>query len=50
VDDVVMTALGARRAGRRLFADGTPPARMRLIDSAASSTGVLITTYQPDRA
>ena len=50
VDDVVMTALGARRAGRRHFADGTPPARMRLIDSAASSTGVLITTYQPDRA
>jgi dihydrofolate reductase len=36
--------------GRRLFADGTPPTRLRLIDRAASSTGVLIATYQPDRA
>ena len=36
--------------GRRLFADGSPPTRLRLIDSAASSTGVLIATYQPDRA
>ena len=36
--------------GRRLFADGTPPTRLRLIDSAASSTGVMIATFQPDRA
>jgi hypothetical protein len=36
--------------GRRLFADRTPPNRLRLIDSAASSTGVMIATYQPDRA
>jgi dihydrofolate reductase len=34
-------------AGRRLFADGGPPASLRLIDSTVSTTGVLIATYQP---
>jgi dihydrofolate reductase len=34
-------------AGRRLFADGVPPASLRLIDSTVSTTGVLIATYQP---
>jgi dihydrofolate reductase len=34
-------------AGRRLFADGGLPASLRLVDSAVSTTGVLITTYQP---
>jgi dihydrofolate reductase len=34
-------------SGRRLFADGGPPASLRLIDSTASTTGVLIATYQP---
>jgi dihydrofolate reductase len=33
--------------GRRLFADGGPPASLRLIDSTVSTTGVLIATYQP---
>ena len=37
-------------SGRRLFADGTPPARLRLVDSVTSTTGVVIATYQPDRA
>jgi dihydrofolate reductase len=37
-------------SGRRLFADGTPPARLRLVESATSTTGVQIATYQPDRA
>jgi dihydrofolate reductase len=37
-------------SGRRLFTDGTPPARMRLVESATSTTGVQIATYQPDRA
>jgi dihydrofolate reductase len=37
-------------SGSRLFVDGTPPARLRLVDSAASTTGVVIATYQPDRA
>ncbi len=37
-------------SGRRLFADGTPPARLRLVESATSATGVQIATYQPDRA
>jgi dihydrofolate reductase len=37
-------------SGRRLFADGTPPARLRLVESTTSSTGVQIATYQPDRA
>jgi dihydrofolate reductase len=34
-------------AGRRLFADGGPPASLRLVDSEVSTTGVLIATYQP---
>jgi dihydrofolate reductase len=34
-------------AGRRLFADGGPPASLRLVDSTVSTTGVLIATYEP---
>ena len=34
-------------AGRRLFADGGPPASLRLVDSTVSTTGILIATYQP---
>src|ERR671910_898238 len=34
-------------AGRRLFVHGGPPASLRLVDSTASTTGVLIATYQP---
>jgi dihydrofolate reductase len=33
--------------GRRLFADGGPPASLRLVDSTVSTTGVLIATYEP---
>ncbi len=33
--------------GRRLFADGGPPAPLRLVDTEVSTTGVLIATYQP---
>jgi dihydrofolate reductase len=33
--------------GRRLFEHGGPPASLRLVDSTASTTGVLIATYQP---
>jgi len=32
--------------GRRLFADGGTPAQLRLVDSTAATTGVLIATYQ----
>ena len=32
--------------GKRLFADGTIPAGLRLVDSSASSTGVLMATYE----
>jgi len=32
--------------GRRLFANGGPPAHLRLVDSRATTTGVLIATYQ----
>ncbi len=35
--------LGTRR---RLFADCGPPAHLRLVDSTATTTGVLIATYQ----
>jgi dihydrofolate reductase len=34
--------------GRRLFAGGTH-ARLRLVDSTATSTGMVIVTYEPDR-
>ena len=33
--------------GRRLFADGTIPAGMRLMDTTLSSTGVVIGNYVP---
>ena len=33
--------------GKRLFADGTVPAGLRMVDSAVSSTGVMIGTYEP---
>jgi dihydrofolate reductase len=32
--------------GKRLFADGAIPAGLKLVDSKASGTGVLITTYE----
>ena len=34
-------------AGKRLFADGTVPAGLRLVESVSSSTGVTIATYAP---
>jgi dihydrofolate reductase len=33
--------------GKRLFADGTIPAGLRLVDSVVSTTGVVIGTYEP---
>lgn len=33
--------------GKRLFRDGTPPTRFRLLDSKASGKGVLLLTYGP---
>jgi len=34
-------------SGKRLFAEGAVPAGLRLVDSVVSSTGVLMTTYEP---
>ena len=34
-------------SGKRLFAEGTIPAGLRLIDSKLSTTGVVIGTYEP---
>jgi dihydrofolate reductase len=34
-------------SGRRLFRDGGVPATLRLVDSKASTTGVVIATYEP---
>jgi dihydrofolate reductase len=34
-------------SGRRLFPDGAPETSLRVVDSAVSTTGVLIATYQP---
>ncbi|HEX4941533.1 MAG TPA: dihydrofolate reductase family protein [Actinomycetota bacterium] len=34
-------------AGKRLFADGTIPAALRLVDSKVSTTGVFMGTYEP---
>jgi dihydrofolate reductase len=36
-------------AGRRLFAAGTQ-ASLRLVESSATRTGVLVATYQPARS
>jgi dihydrofolate reductase len=33
--------------GRRLFADGVPPAELRLTDSKTTTTGVIVATYEP---
>ena len=33
--------------GKRLFAEGTIPAGLRLVDSQVSTTGVVIATYEP---
>ena len=33
--------------GKRLFADGTVPATLRLVDSKVSATGVFMGTYEP---
>jgi dihydrofolate reductase len=35
-------------SGRRLFPDGAPAARLRLVDSLSTGTGVVIATYQPE--
>jgi dihydrofolate reductase len=35
-------------SGKRLFAKGTIPSRLKLVDTATSSTGVLISTYARD--
>jgi dihydrofolate reductase len=34
-------------SGKRLFADGTIPAALRLVTSTVSSTGVVMSTYEP---
>jgi dihydrofolate reductase len=34
-------------SGKRLFADGTIPAGLKLVDSTISTTGVVIATYEP---
>jgi dihydrofolate reductase len=34
-------------SGKRLFADGTVPAGLKLVDSTVSTTGVMIGTYEP---
>jgi dihydrofolate reductase len=34
-------------SGKRLFADGTVPSGLRLVDSTVSSTGVMMCTYEP---
>jgi dihydrofolate reductase len=34
-------------SGRRLFSDGGPSAALRLVDTVATTTGVVIATYRP---
>jgi dihydrofolate reductase len=34
-------------SGRRLFGDGAPPTTLRLVDTKATGSGVLLLTYQP---
>ncbi|WP_163549365.1 dihydrofolate reductase family protein [Candidatus Frankia nodulisporulans] len=33
--------------GKKLFADGAPPARLRLLSSRTTARGLIITTYEP---
>ena len=33
--------------GKRLFADGTIPGALKLVDNVVSTTGVVIATYEP---
>jgi dihydrofolate reductase len=35
-------------SGQRLFADGGTPAKLRLVDSRPTGTGVVIATYEPE--
>jgi dihydrofolate reductase len=37
-------------SGRRLFTDGGAPTALQLVDSKATTTGVLIATYRPETA
>jgi len=37
-------------SGRRLFREGSPLASLRLVDSVTTTTGVVITTYEPTEA
>jgi dihydrofolate reductase len=34
-------------SGKRLFGEGAPPGRLKLVDSQVSSTGVVMATYEP---
>ena len=34
-------------SGKRLFAEGTIPSALKLVDSTVSTTGVVIGTYEP---
>jgi len=34
-------------SGKRLFADGTVPSGLKLVDNKVSTTGVVIGTYEP---
>ncbi len=34
-------------AGRRLFADGTPPRPLRLVGATTGATGLIVATYEP---
>lgn len=34
-------------SGKRLFAEGTIPAGLKLVDNKVSSTGAVISTYEP---
>jgi dihydrofolate reductase len=34
-------------SGRRVFADGVPPAELRLTDTKTTTTGVIVATYEP---
>jgi dihydrofolate reductase len=36
-------------SGRRLFPEGSPSAKLRLVDSVTTTTGVVIGTFRPER-
>jgi dihydrofolate reductase len=45
---ILMTAPVVLGRGKRVFGDGTPPGKWKLVEHRLSSTGIAMATYDPD--